>query len=360
MLTWIVVVGVGVVVALALLAFYHSRQKIYVCPPIDEPHYDIRPCVCNPEKKEIRCTGHEPLDLRRVFHILNNFTTPSEKSFSRFMMNNTAVSDLPPSVFGDFTFGEISLMAMPNLHHIHRHAFHGTHRVTTSLMMDSLNLTETTPTELFSALRGFIAAERMTLRNNNIRQIPENAFNPETDVDEANDEGLQVMNLSIFNDTIESIGKWAFKRLPNVVSIILANNELKYIHNSSFAFEWHKANTVDILRIDLSNNKLRGDSFDTGAFDELNRRVMLDLSDNRIEYLDQNVWESVLNEWPENTIEVDGNPFKCRDCRNKWLVRDKQKYENRIIGLICKRTGAPLWDDSVYSLESYAEFGCPD
>jgi hypothetical protein len=128
--------------------------------------------------------------------------------------------------------------------------------------------------------------------------------------------------------------------MPDLTELDLSENSLNYISKNMFSNISSHTSVIPI-RINLSNNKLNGSSFEIGAFSNFISPVSLTISvktsdTNNITYLDQRVFQPFIDKRHlvpvgDNVKFVGENYFQmaptldCDDCRNCWLHQEKYK-----------------------------------
>ena len=127
---------------------------------------------------------------------------------------------------------------------------------------------------------------------------------------------------------ITSICDFAFKYCDKLEWLNLSENYITYISTNAFCFKNHNDSP---LELQLKRNYLQNASFAINSLNKMNRPVKLDLEGNdnqRIEYLDEDVFKSFFDANKLNQIFVDKNYFHERHDRNAW--NQSADYKNRI------------------------------
>jgi hypothetical protein len=124
-------------------------------------------------------------------------------------------------------------------------------------------------------------------------------------------------------------------------------------HIPAHAFDFKNPSNIT-LALNLGSNNLNGSSFEKGVFLNAKRPINLDLSWNKINYLDETIFLSFLSLNSDNRIQLFGNLLSCSDCRSYWLIRDKDKLKNKFIGDVqCKDNNSgdvkSLWDGNDFA-----------
>jgi hypothetical protein len=79
-----------------------------------------------------------------------------------------------------------------------------------------------------------------------------------------------------------------------------------------------------LLKLDLYLNKLNGSSFEKGVFTDpsfANVKIRLFLWENKITYLDEEVFSPFLSKSGNEIATLINNPLDCDDCRSAWICR---------------------------------------
>lgn len=171
--------------------------------------------------------------------------------------------------------------------------------------------------EYFSHLKNL---KRLDLSGNSIDLVEIDAFTSEYD----NNFELNQIDLS-FNK-IRRLPENIFLVLRQPESINLASNRLQKI-GEIFRFS-RDIVQLEPIEIVLSNNSLTIDHFTKETFEDLLARghyVQLDLTYNKLVWLDESVFGKLLHEDSRSMVNVNHNPVQCTNCRNKWLVERAQK-----------------------------------
>ena len=163
----------------------------------------IKPCICT--DGSITCMGKDFVDLKHIFMNLGKILTKNEKHFKSFELNNTAINELKENTFGEITFDYIFINNCSNLTTIHKNAFTTTNLVTIYLSIYNYNnLIQTEENNIFEVLSKFINIETIYLFNNNIKEIPSNAFKPINGIQN------KLQDLCIYDKSLIKLGKKAF------------------------------------------------------------------------------------------------------------------------------------------------------
>ena len=137
------------------------------------------PCKCDHFYDQIVCGGTQDIDLVNVFQRLGNSLNKSEKHFTSFWLNNTAITELRENTFKDITFDRIYIGFCNKLKTVQKNTFNGTEKVTKFVEFESNPSLQTSDDLIFKVLAKFDSIQQINLLNNNISEIPENAFKSE-------------------------------------------------------------------------------------------------------------------------------------------------------------------------------------
>jgi len=289
----------------------------------------IAPCKCI--LNDFICGGDEVINLKRIFNILSNFLPDEVKQFDRFVLNNTAITELQENTFSDITFERIHFENAYNLVLIDKFAFSGSSLTIKKLTSIKTPLTNSTDSyDLFTAISLMVNLEELSIKESNIIEIPTDAFR------QINGQQKNLKLIEI-NSALKKIGKNSLENLPSLKTLRLNNNNINYVSES--AFNTLKENKLQ-LDIQLNNNQLGSTSFHSLAFSNLKRPIYLNLNHNAIKYLDKVAFESMLNKNKMNRISI--NRLDCDDCRSHWLLENH--YSTSQLDITCSN-GRKLLDN---------------
>jgi hypothetical protein len=138
---------------------------------------------------------------------------------------------------------------------------------------------------------------------------------------------------------LQSIGAYAFAHLPNIQNIRLRMGSVSYIEPNAFYF--HTSSDTP-LTINLEENALTSNSFGSDAFINAKRPLIINLHNNKIDYLNESVYEPILRN--KNNVIIIYN-LVC-DCRMKWIVVNKKNFNvNQLPNARCTNFGhKSIWD----------------
>ncbi len=300
----------------------------YICGECPKPEL-LKPCVC--DKDIISCGGSESITLKTIFHELSPKLEKGKKHFQEFHLTNKAIEELPENTFEDITFDKIEIRDALNLSLIHTNAFTATEKNLKELLISNTSLKNFPPIhDIFRAISSMVNIERFYIFNSLIEEIPDNAFRP------VNGSQNNLKDIGLYQNKITKIGNNAFKHLNYLLSLGLEQNKLDHISENAFSFEKFNDNLFGLF---LYNNSLNSSSFESGAFDNLNRPTAIhfnfDDKSNGIKYLDERIFQPFINNNNKNQIFL--NTIDCNDCRSFWLIKN-QKYSSQITDLKCSNS----------------------
>ncbi len=289
----------------------------------------LKPCVCDTDI--ISCGGSESITLKTIFHELSPKLEKEKKHFQEFHLNNKAIEELPENTFEDITFDKIEIRDAFNLSLIHTNAFTGTEKNLKELLISNTSLKNSPPIhDIFRAISSMVNIERFYIFNSLIEEIPDNAFIP------VNGSQNNLKDIGLYQNKITKIGNNAFKHFNYLLSLGLEQNKLDHISENAFSFETFNDNIFGLF---LYNNSINSSSFESGAFDNLNRPTAIhfnfDDKSNDITYLDERIFQQFMNKNDKNKILL--NTIDCNDCRSFWLIKN-QKYSSQITDLKCSNS----------------------
>lgn len=319
------------------------------CPLLDV----TSPCKCtlfHGIENELQCDAAEQsINLPQICQHISDYMEKEGdrvKHFSFFTLSNKAIEVLENNTFRGLNFAAIYIMGPNNLSKIAKYAFSGTTTQIEKYYQEGSNrMTESAYEEFFEALRSLVNLKNVMFMDHNLKLIPENAFNTQTDSN-----GLQKLEKVVFNvdgvsnrGAINRIGKRAFYSLNYLKELNIAQQEINRIVN--FTFEFSKSSS-DTLKIYLNNNRLNGSSFEYNAFANIKRPVLVNLNDNSIDYVDESAFRQLLSADKKNVITLSGNRLNCNDCRTVWLYREKTTFSKQVENAFCANSNVTIWDNN--------------
>lgn len=154
-----------------------------------------------------------------------------------------------------------------------------------------------------------------------LHSIPDNAFRS------LNGNQNQLKHIEITHNRIDKIGDYAFSELTSEwLHLILSHNKIRKITNNSLKFKKHSKEVIS--SINLSNNLLTDESFESESFAQIGRPIgTLYLRNNLINTIDEKIFGPLFDRSDKNffRLELESNPIVC-DCSLQWLVKTKYCY----------------------------------
>lgn len=282
----------------------------------------LKPCIC--DSQLLSCTGNEKINLKSIFNKYSAAIDDDKKNqFKTFYLDNTAINELEEKTFENITFETIYINGASNLSRIHVNAFSGSSATIKLFEIANAPANIFLPDyNIFTSLNSMTNLEEIRIFGSKIVELPDDAFKQTT--------GPQKKLFRImFTNSLLKIGKSPFQHLANLSELRLYNNKIDYISENAFYFLEESNST---LIIDLAFNKLNSSSFHVSAFNNMRRPVKLDITENKITFLDQHVFEPFLKQNNLNKIEI--NSIDCDDCRSFWL-NNGQYSDSTLDGIIC-------------------------
>ncbi len=289
----------------------------------------IYPCSCAQYINQISCWNIKSnVNLTQIFVNLTNDLGENNKKivYDEFKLIDSELTEIGTDdsqqnggdFFNGVAFQKINIIKNRNLKRIHKNAFKSSFNITTSLTISENPIFANDPPnerEIFDLLNSFESATEIWLTDNNISVIPEKAFTKPQD---------SLTWLSFIDNNIVRIGDYAFRSLTTLNYILLDGNRIDKISNK--AFDLVESPENQLLRLFLRDNYLNDNSFETGTFERLRRKVLLDLSKNNITHLKKQVFAPLFRR-NGSAIILRHNPLMC-DCNFKWLFDRKLLYNS--------------------------------
>lgn len=297
-------------------------------------NYSINPCRC--VSNGIVCDGEYNFNLKGIFYKLNRYNHQDDdgRIYEEFILNNTEISELTDDIFVNSAFKRVKLIDCLSLRKISSNAFQNSgHQIEEFIAQGESVLGEDQfASDLFDALNSMINAKKIWLNKNRLRSIPTVAFGKKPEQEFK----LQELNFNKFsskNGYIKTVGNFAFYYLNELQYLYLSHQRINYLPANAFDFEKASNNTLYIY---LGNNKLNNTSFEKGIFTNSKRPIHLELYWNpELTYLDENIFAPFLELNKLNKISLQDNPLVC-DCNSYWMIRDRDKFTNQILNVMCK------------------------
>ena len=298
------------------------------------------PCRC--ENGKIICDGEYEFNLNAQFERLNRNVNHHHHHddhgdgivFDEFILNNTEISQLTDDLFGDrIKFKSIKLIDCLSLRRIAANTFRKSGSfIEQFIVQGESSLGEDQyASDLFDSLNSMVNVEKIWLNRNRLRSIPTVAFGKKSGFVKLKE--LNFNKFSSKNGYIKSVGNFAFYYLNQLQYVYLSHQRINYLPANAFDFEQTSNQTLYIY---LGNNKLNNTSFEKGIFLNSKRPIHLELYWNpELTYLDEDVFAPFLQLNPLNRISLQDNPLVC-DCNSYWIIRDRHKFVNQILNVMCK------------------------
>jgi hypothetical protein len=308
-----------------------------VCPSAEVMY----PCVC--QSQEITCGGTEKINLTQIFERISSSLKNNEKHFQFFTFNNTAVEVIEDNSFLDITFIAVEFVDAVKLRKLSPKAFSPANTETLKTFhqhgMSVLGEEDCDLLDTFAALSSLTKVNEILFEINSFKSIPVHAFN--------NSEQTKVKTLLFNNDynekhtnlQIKSIEDYAFYYHNSLTKIYLWHQQINHI--SSHAFDFSQT-SLQTLSIDLRYNQINDTSISIGAFTKANRPLNINLYGNTLlTHINERIFSPILCANSKTFINATGIEFECIDCRNRWLINDRQRFSSQI-ALNCKN-GLSFW-----------------
>ena len=295
-------------------------QVLSDCPKAD----DLKPCVC--VNDGIYCGGHTDIDLVKIFTKLSKILPKNKKSFDRFHLNNTFITQLKANTTLDLTFEDITIEQAKNLTYIHEDTFGSTTKKTGSLRI-FYNPNLENHTSLFGAVRKFKNIDVLSLDFNNITEIPSNAL--------AHHDLLE--DVTLRGPSIKKIGDNPFQYLTILNTLEITQTNIDYIPENAFNFK--NKNDGQLVFIFNDNNLINSSSFAVNSLNHFQKRAVdfYYLSKTKtkdLQYLEEKVFLPFLLSNNRSLISLVGLRFDCTDCRSYWLVKNPL-MKHRVNDFVC-------------------------
>ena len=272
----------------------------------------IEPCLCYGQLIDCnnRYDNGYSRELDVVFGKLSKLLNDTHKTFESVIIDNLNITSLNANTVKDLVFKEkIIIQFNSRLETIDDNAFNGTDSVTTSIVIQynpRLGL-------VFNLLKRFSNVRDITISNNNITQIPNNALDSKQD---------KLSYISIA-ETLKRIGSRAFSKLVNLNHLKIINYKLEdnldNIDGQAFAFD-QASNITFYLDIDEGNWNL-SKALNNKSLSGINRPTLLSLTSLRI--LPETIFSPFLSEDKRNEIQIKMKTLDCSDCRNGWIKKNE-------------------------------------
>jgi hypothetical protein len=259
-----------------------------------------------------------------MFQKIDQELADNQKSFKKFYLNNTAITELEENTFFEITFEEINITDAKNLEMINTLAFSSNNMITKILFIKNCPIVYAPPNyDIFFSISLMLNIESVIIENTNLTKIPSNAFRPVNGVQN------KLWQLYIHDSSsIREIGNYPFYYLPNLRDLSIESTSIDFIPPNAFHLKKEFNETITIW---LDWLKLNGSSFALHSLDFLKRPTVL-IFDGSLEmtYLNESIFAPFLEVNPKNIIDLrDDFPFNCDDCLSFWINKES-KYIDRI------------------------------
>ena len=151
-------------------------------------------------------------------------------------------------------------------------------------------------------------AKKIYLEDNNITEVPSNAF-IKSDLEDL-----------WLESPFTKIGNNAFSLLNNLSQLRIGLSHIKFFPEN--AFEFYESSNKSLLLQFFRNTFINSSSFSENLFTKLKRPTKIQFTSIRdhrnFSYLDQKAFLPFLRINNENNID-NGEYLNCSDCRNHWV-----------------------------------------
>lgn len=171
----------------------------------------------------------------------------------------------------------------------------------------------------------------------NVTEIPTNA------IASTNESTSQLGNLILSqrNKRNLTIRTRAIQYLKKLDKIHFQFMEIMKLEKETFQFA---SNNDHRLTINFRESNLKGDSFENGTFDGVQRPVSIWFYSINITYIPNSSFKLILDD-KQSDVSFNRNSFiDCEDCRNLWLIKDGK--EKQIKNIFCRENTAKKLLDS--------------
>jgi hypothetical protein len=223
-----------------------------------------------------------------VFLNMSEHLNDDQKHFNALEYDGDMISELTETLFYDITFDSIDFVCQPatDLKRINTPFFNNTPiaSVVRDISFRSCFGLENSPPDydLFEALNSLMNIEKIYLSKVNLSLIPEGTFRQK-----------RLKIFSIFENPYQqfTIGDYAFYECDQLNSVWIVSTNMNYISKNTFNI---KNPSQTQLNLYLQENNFDGSSFDSEAFLNTKRPTHIDLSGNKINYIDKSVFSFCL------------------------------------------------------------------
>jgi len=229
--------------------------------------------------------------------------------------------EITENALGKLNFKKITFHSgCSSLERIHSNAFAHQSKTTSLLSIEAMNVTSgPSPYSFYDMVNSFEKLEELTYWSQ--IETLEEKFGP------------NLNNLIKISLRLNAIKGSPFSNMSRIRNMELENGNLDEIQSGNFKIGSLRNKSIDgQLDINLKFNKLNGSSFKKGTFTDSsfkNLDVTLDFLSNEIDYLDEAVFFTFLNEYKGTISTLNRNPLDCDDCRSAWICRSNTSDEVR-------------------------------
>ncbi len=169
---------------------------------------------------------------------------------------------------------------------------------------------------------------------------------------------LKFRNISIRNVTL--IKDYAFNGSDSLEYLELCCN-ISHISKNALKIS-NNLSEVKLKVLNLTSNHIKSDSFEIESISNISAQPLeIILNHNKdLKYLNANIFGPFFAANPINSIDLLSNNFKCNDCNNFWLIREKDKYKlnaDRVKNIHCSDNSKKFWDLTVAEMRNNCK--CP-
>ncbi|KPM05258.1 hypothetical protein QR98_0037190 [Sarcoptes scabiei] len=273
-----------------------------------------------------------------------------QKRFDEFVLQNSAISEIPRNLFGDIIFYAVKFENCPELTSIHPQAFQITEPFIEELSIKRTRLGNERwkLRDTFNAITSLTNLRALYLQSSGLNAIPHHAFRPLKGRFQRKLVKIAINYPNARENSIRQIGSYAFYYLSNLKTIDLSVNSIEKIYKNAFSFRWESTET---LTINLAGNNLTDNNIESGAFVETQRPIKLILGEGEfgnpeLKHLEERVFRPLLNENEKNVItfhssqnQNGGNRLHC-DCQSRWIFNEVGKIRNGLKDIMCVSNGS--------------------
>lgn len=296
----------------------------------------LAPCTCR--SNGLFCT--DIINVDQTFEYISDALPDDEKAFQLLSITNSKQLELKENAFRDITFVNIDITAGTAI--IHPYSFTATSLTVLQFnLISSIDLDPDSEKNLFYALSSMVNLRSVNVATNDLLSIPTRGFLP------LNGVARNLSTIVITGTGKLNLANFQFYDIPNLEFIYFTTKQIDYIPRHAFDFR-KKSDTF--LNVYLGLNKLNDTSIEPGAFFNSQRPVILDISYNRLTFLNEAVFSPFFKADVRNRVNIFNTILDC-DCRSLWLIEQREDLEDRVISGRCK-DGRPLFNRTVDEFEN--------